>query len=181
VFETRRGSGGVQAADERARELDHGVGICAERAALETFRRNGMADVDDGCEIDLDVEEPERHADDPAEPLREPGRLVAFAEPFRARQSGQDVAQPVDAPAFLIDHEERGPFRKALHLGHELDELLRRPDVPPEQHDRVRRVVPQNAPLEVCEVFAGEADAEDFCAHALVHRNKGSRSHAVAR
>ena len=142
VFQAGGGAGLVQAADERAGELDDGLGIAAEGAALQTFRRIVAADVDDRREIDLDVEVAQRHADDASAPARHLGRLGAFGECLHARQAGDEMAEAVDAASLFIDHEERRRGRRErFDLGGQLAELVRLADVAAEDDDGVRRVV----------------------------------------
>src|SRR5262249_48938026 len=107
MFDARGDARAVQAAHERAGELDDGVDVAAERAALEALRRFGAAHVDHRREIDLDVKPAQRHPNYAPAPRRHLRRALPLRECLGAGQSGNDVAEPIDAAALLIDHEER--------------------------------------------------------------------------
>ena len=124
MFEARAGAGRMQTAHEGAGEIDHSFRIAAECSPLESLRRLPAADVDHRREIDLDVEVPQRHADDLPHPRGKFDRLIAFAERFRARQAGDEMPQPIDASTLFVDHERWRPLRDRFLFADEIGELL---------------------------------------------------------
>ena len=79
------------------------------------------------------------------------------------------MTKPVDATAFLIDHEERRHARsEGFDLRDELPELRGLTDVASEENDGVRSRFAQDAPLEVRQRFSGDADSEKVGAHLRI-------------
>jgi hypothetical protein len=76
------------------------------------------------------------------------------------------MAQAIDAATFLVDHEQRRPLRDRLHLFHQLAEMRRAVDVPPEQHDGVRTRLREDGAFERRECLTDQADAKDVRRHS---------------